>query len=179
MPRKRFVPESFRTARDASARRSRYPAWRGARRSNLSHADRTPQSDGDTRHGRLSGTAAGLTLYDSSSGCSACTCHGSHVFGIPARRIRVIVPFVGGAFGCKGQPWSHVPLAAMAAKLVGRPVKLVATRPQMFGWIGHRPQTEQHVALGARTRRATCERHARRPERNQPLRRVRRTVRDL
>jgi xanthine dehydrogenase YagR molybdenum-binding subunit len=61
----------------------------------------------------------------------------------------VIVPFVGGAFGSKGQPWSHVALAAMSAKLVGRPVKLIVTRPQMFAWIGHRPQTEQHIAIGA------------------------------
>ncbi len=38
----------------------------------------------------------------------------------------------------------------MAAKLVNRPVKLLVTRPQMFGWVGHRPQTEQRVALGAR-----------------------------
>ena len=61
-----------------------------------------------------------------------------------------VVPYVGGAFGSKGQTWSHVALAAMAAKLVERPVKLIVTRPQMFGWIGHRPQTEQRIALGAR-----------------------------
>ncbi len=71
------------------------------------------------------------------------------VFGISAARIRVLVPYVGGAFGSKGQPWSHVALAAMAAKLVNRAVKLVVARPQMFAWIGHRPQTEQRVALGA------------------------------
>jgi xanthine dehydrogenase YagR molybdenum-binding subunit len=33
---------------------------------------------------------------------------------------------------------------------VERPVKLIVTRPQMFGWIGHRPQTQQRIALGAR-----------------------------
>jgi xanthine dehydrogenase YagR molybdenum-binding subunit len=92
-----------------------------------------------------------LTLHDSSQwafGVRSCM---ASVFGIPADDVRVIVPYVGGAFGSKGQPWSHVALAAMAAKLVGRAVKLVVTRPQMFGWIGHRPQTEQHVALGARS----------------------------
>ncbi len=71
------------------------------------------------------------------------------IFGISADDITVSAPFVGGAFGGKGTTWSHVPLAAMAAKMVKRPVKLIVTRPQMFGWVGHRPQTVQTVALGA------------------------------
>jgi xanthine dehydrogenase YagR molybdenum-binding subunit len=71
------------------------------------------------------------------------------IFSLAPEQIRVVVPYVGGAFGSKGQPWSHVALAAMAAKLTGRPVKLVVTRPQMFGWIGHRPQTEQKISLGS------------------------------
>ncbi len=45
--------------------------------------------------------------------------------------------------------WSHVPLAALAARQVGRPVKLVLQRPQMFGPVGGRPQTEQSVAVTA------------------------------
>ena len=38
----------------------------------------------------------------------------------------------------------------MAARKVGRPVKLVLTRPQMFGPVGGRPMTEQHLLLAAR-----------------------------
>src|SRR5207302_443200 len=64
--------------------------------------------------------------------------------------VRVVTKFVGGAFGCKGSPWSHVLIAALAAKQVGRPVKLVLTRQQMFGMVGGRPQTVQAVALGAK-----------------------------
>lgn len=89
-----------------------------------------------------------LTLHDSSQWAFGVQRRMAGVFGIPTEQIRVIVPFVGGAFGSKGQPWSHVALAAMAAKLVGRPVKLVVTRPQTFAWIGHRPQTEQRIKLG-------------------------------
>jgi xanthine dehydrogenase YagR molybdenum-binding subunit len=37
----------------------------------------------------------------------------------------------------------------MASKVVARPVRLVLTRPDMFGWVGHRPQTRQRVALGS------------------------------
>ena len=90
-----------------------------------------------------------LLLYDSTQWAFGVRNRLAHVFGIDPSRIRVIAPFVGGAFGSKGTAWSHVPLAAMAAKATGKPVKLLVTRPQMFGWVGHRPQTEQHVAAGA------------------------------
>jgi xanthine dehydrogenase YagR molybdenum-binding subunit len=92
---------------------------------------------------------ANLTLHDSSQWAFGVQRRLAAVFGIEPAQIHVTVPYVGGAFGGKGQTWSHVALAAMAAKLVGRPVKLVLTRPQMFGWVGHRPQTEQHIRLGA------------------------------
>jgi xanthine dehydrogenase YagR molybdenum-binding subunit len=101
-------------------------------------------------HGTIAQWNGGrLTLHDSSQWAFGVQRRLAKVFGIDAGQIRVIVPFVGGAFGSKGQMWSHVALAAMAAKLVGRPVKLIVTRPQMFGWVGHRPQTEQRIALGA------------------------------
>jgi xanthine dehydrogenase YagR molybdenum-binding subunit len=92
---------------------------------------------------------AQLTLHDSSQWAFGVQRRIAAVFGIEPSDIRVVVPYVGGAFGCKGQPWSHVALAPMAAKLVGRPVKLVVSRPQMFAWIGHRPLTEQRIALGS------------------------------
>jgi xanthine dehydrogenase YagR molybdenum-binding subunit len=71
-------------------------------------------------------------------------------FGIPEENVRVVCKFTGGAFGCKGTVWSHVPLAAAAARQVRRPVKLVTTRQQMFANMGHRAETVQHVVLGAK-----------------------------
>ncbi|HEY3698587.1 MAG TPA: xanthine dehydrogenase family protein molybdopterin-binding subunit [Spongiibacteraceae bacterium] len=71
------------------------------------------------------------------------------VLGVAAEKIRVICHYTGGGFGCKGSTWSHVPLAAMAAKKTGRPIKLVLERTQMFGPVGARPVTEQHIQLGA------------------------------
>jgi len=65
-------------------------------------------------------------------------------------QIRVIDPYVGGGFGCKGSTWSHVVLTAMAARAAQRPVKLALARPQMFGPVGGRPRTEQRVVLAAR-----------------------------
>ena len=71
------------------------------------------------------------------------------IFGLPAGNVQVISPFVGGAFGTTLRTWPHVTVAAIAARQVGRPVKLVLSRRQMFYATGHRPWTTQRVALGA------------------------------
>ncbi len=71
------------------------------------------------------------------------------VFGLPVDNVEVICPFIGGAFGTSLRTWPHVTLAALAARHVGRPVKLVLTRKQMFFTTGHRPRSLQRVALGA------------------------------
>jgi CO/xanthine dehydrogenase Mo-binding subunit len=69
--------------------------------------------------------------------------------GIDPADVRVLVPFVGGAFGAGLRAWPHVTLAALAARMTRRPVKLVLTRAQMFTAVGHRPNTIQQLALGA------------------------------
>ncbi|GAA1332848.1 xanthine dehydrogenase family protein molybdopterin-binding subunit [Pseudonocardia xinjiangensis] len=71
------------------------------------------------------------------------------VFGIPEDDVRVLVPYLGGAFGAGLRTWPHTILTALAARIVNRPVKLVLTRPQMFTSVGHRPETVQRVRLGA------------------------------
>ena len=71
------------------------------------------------------------------------------VFAILEDNVRVLVPYLGGGFGAGLRTWPHVILAALAARLTGRPVKLELTRPQMFSSTGHRPQTSQRLRLGA------------------------------
>ncbi|WP_395405315.1 xanthine dehydrogenase family protein molybdopterin-binding subunit [Pseudoduganella sp. UC29_106] len=90
-----------------------------------------------------------LTLYDATQNISGVKKNAAKCLGIPPDKVRVVSPFVGGGFGCKGNMWSHVVLAAMAAKKVGRPVKLVLERTQMFAPVGARPLTEQKFRLGA------------------------------
>ena len=70
-------------------------------------------------------------------------------FGIAPENVRVINPFVGGAFGSALRTWPHVTLAAMVARRAGRPVRLELTRRQLFTAIGFRSETRQRVALGA------------------------------
>jgi xanthine dehydrogenase YagR molybdenum-binding subunit len=101
-----------------------------------------------------------LTLYDSTQYMSGVQNTVAKTFGIAPEKVRAICPFTGGGFGSKGSTWSHVVLAAMAAKMLGRPVKLQLERPQMFGPVGGRPNTEQRLVLGAQgDGRLTAMRH--------------------
>ena len=92
---------------------------------------------------------ARLTLYDATQGIFGVRNKLAKQFGLEPQNVRVISHYVGGGFGSKGSPWSHVGLAALVAKAVGRPVKLVVTRQQMFALVGHRPETKQDITLGA------------------------------
>ena len=69
--------------------------------------------------------------------------------GIDPAQIRVISPFVGGAFGSKGGLTQRTAIVAIAARKLGRPVKLVPTREQGFTIATYRAETRQTVKLGA------------------------------
>ena len=90
-----------------------------------------------------------LTVYDATQYISGVKMSLAKTLDIPADYVHVINPVVGGGFGSKGSMWSHVPLCAMAAKVTGRPVKLVLEREQMFGPVGGRPSTVNRIKLGA------------------------------
>ncbi|ODG99801.1 acylaldehyde oxidase [Nostoc sp. KVJ20] len=90
-----------------------------------------------------------LTLYETTQGISATQRAIASVLNIPQENVRVISKYLGGGFGCKALLRSHTILAAIAARQVKRPVKVVLTRSQMYTACGHRSQTEQHLTLGA------------------------------
>jgi xanthine dehydrogenase YagR molybdenum-binding subunit len=71
------------------------------------------------------------------------------VFSLRPEQVRIISPFVGGGFGGKWSLWPHTPLCAAAAKVTGRPVKLLLSREGVFRIVGGRTLSEQRVALGA------------------------------
>jgi xanthine dehydrogenase YagR molybdenum-binding subunit len=70
------------------------------------------------------------------------------LFGIPPENIHIRSPFLGGGFGSKGFISGPQLLGILAARLVGRPVKLVLRRDQMYGPVGHRAPTRQILRLG-------------------------------
>ncbi len=85
----------------------------------------------------------------------------ANAFGLPQENVRIVCPFIGGAFGSKGFQWSHTLLAAAAAKQVQRPVKLTLSRPQMFDSAGQRARTEQRLSIGVdKTGKLVALRHA-------------------
>ncbi|ASP74402.1 acylaldehyde oxidase (plasmid) [Sinorhizobium meliloti] len=90
-----------------------------------------------------------LTLWDKSQYVYGVAEEIAAVFGIRAENVRVVSPFVGGAFGSGLRAWSHVTLAALGARVAGRPVKLMLSRREMYYGTGFRPHTVQRVALGA------------------------------
>jgi xanthine dehydrogenase YagR molybdenum-binding subunit len=90
-----------------------------------------------------------LTVYDATQYVAGTQHMLAKTFGLARDNVRVIASFVGGGFGGKGTAWPHVILAAAAAKVVQRPVKLVLSREEVFCTVGGRTPTEQRVALGA------------------------------
>jgi xanthine dehydrogenase YagR molybdenum-binding subunit len=90
-----------------------------------------------------------LTLYEGSQGVFNLRGILAQMFGLPIESVRVITRFLGSGFGGKLWPWTHCPLAAAAARQLGKPVQLVVSRKMMFQTTGHRARTQQRVRLGA------------------------------
>jgi len=69
--------------------------------------------------------------------------------GIDPGKVRVLSPYAGGAFGSKNSMCFHSVMAAVASRHIGRPVKLVVPRAQVFYGTSFRAGTRHRVALGA------------------------------
>ncbi|HEX2337715.1 MAG TPA: xanthine dehydrogenase family protein molybdopterin-binding subunit [Hyphomicrobiaceae bacterium] len=91
-----------------------------------------------------------LTIYDKTQGVQNSQKYVAKVFGLASHNVRVVSPYVGGAFGSGLRPQYQLFLAVMAALELKRSVSVVLTRDQMFTF-GYRPDTLQTVALGARS----------------------------
>jgi xanthine dehydrogenase YagR molybdenum-binding subunit len=63
--------------------------------------------------------------------------------------VRVVTRYIGGGFGNKLPYYFEATLAAIAARVLKRPVKVAMTRPQLFYMTTHRSASEQHLRLGA------------------------------
>ena len=88
-----------------------------------------------------------LTLYEPSTWVYGIQKTVATWFDLPLDRVRVIQHNVGGSFGSKGPTWPHVAIATAAAKVAGRPVRLVLTRRQTFVSNGYRPKLLHAVSL--------------------------------
>ncbi len=90
-----------------------------------------------------------LTLWDKTQWTQNCAKAVACAFGIDPANVHVISPFVGGAFGSALRVWTHTYLAAMAARVIGRPVKIELSRREYYQNCGARPWTRQRMQMGA------------------------------
>jgi xanthine dehydrogenase YagR molybdenum-binding subunit len=90
-----------------------------------------------------------ITVWDKTQGVKSTQRSIAQAFKIPPENVQVTSPFVGGAFGAALRTWPHEIAAVLAAKAVGKPVKLVLSRADMFTSVGYRPYTWQKVGIGA------------------------------
>ena len=89
-----------------------------------------------------------LTIHDASQMVTAEAATIADVFDLEPEQVRITSPYVGGGFGAKGL-WDHQILAAAAARLAGRPVRIALSREGVYRIVGGRTLTEQRVAIGA------------------------------
>ena len=71
------------------------------------------------------------------------------ILGMPKENVRIVSPYIGGGFGGKGSILCDAVLAALAAKQLGRPVKVTLQRALMFNNTTHRAATIQRIRIGA------------------------------
>jgi xanthine dehydrogenase YagR molybdenum-binding subunit len=90
-----------------------------------------------------------LTMFETTQGVVNHRVVMAQTLGIPIENVRVVTRFLGSGFGGKLFPWPHCAMNAVAARKLGRPVKLSLTRRMMFSSVGYRPRTEQRIRLGA------------------------------
>jgi xanthine dehydrogenase YagR molybdenum-binding subunit len=89
-----------------------------------------------------------ITIYEKTQGSQNNQSYVASVFGFSKNDVRIISPYVGGAYGSGLRPQYQLFLAVLAARELKRSVRVTLTRQQMFTF-GYRPCTLQRVALGA------------------------------
>ena len=90
-----------------------------------------------------------LTVYNSTQWVMGDRTVLAAAFKLPPEKVRILCPFTGGMFGSKGATATHTLLAALAAKRLKRPVKIVLSRQQVLTNVGHRSETVQRLEFGA------------------------------
>jgi xanthine dehydrogenase YagR molybdenum-binding subunit len=90
-----------------------------------------------------------LLVYETTQGATNFRNAYAKLFDLFRDRVRVVSAYIGGGFGCKGPIWPHSWLTVLAAREVGRPVRLAVTRAQMYTSVGYREEQRLELALSA------------------------------
>src|SRR3989440_3402951 len=95
------------------------------------------------------GNGESVTVYDTCQGVDIRLNDIATAFGLSPERVRVIAPYVGGGVGSRGFTHPYATPALLAARGAGPPAQPPQARRQMFGPVGYRSPTIQHIRLGA------------------------------
>jgi xanthine dehydrogenase YagR molybdenum-binding subunit len=90
-----------------------------------------------------------VTVYEKTQGVKDTQRSIMNAFKLKAEDVKVIAHYVGGGFGAALRTWPHAIAAVMGARKIGRPLKLVLHREQMFNNVGYRPEAIQKIGIGA------------------------------
>jgi xanthine dehydrogenase YagR molybdenum-binding subunit len=90
-----------------------------------------------------------VTVWEKTQGVKSTQREIMSAFNLPEKNVQVNALFVGGGFGAALRSWPHTMAALIGAKKIGRPLRVVLTRMQMFTGVGYRPEAIQKIALGA------------------------------
>lgn len=89
-----------------------------------------------------------VTVWTSNQMVAWCRTDLAATFKLPEENVRIISPYIGGGFGGKLFLRSDALLAALAARALQRPVKVMLPRPMIPNNTTHRPATIQHIRIG-------------------------------
>lgn len=92
-----------------------------------------------------------LTIWESTQNVRGFQHGAAKQLDVKPEQVRILSPYIGGAFGSRGEMGQQTSLVALAAKRLARPVKLVTTREQAFTLRTFRAETRHHLRLGADT----------------------------
>ncbi len=90
-----------------------------------------------------------VTVYDKTQSLADAQKNIMGLFNLPEKNVHIISHYIGGAFGSAFNFWPHTAAAVIGAKKIGKPLKVMLSRDQMFTLVGYRPQALQKLGIGA------------------------------
>ncbi|AGB47739.1 aerobic-type carbon monoxide dehydrogenase, large subunit CoxL/CutL-like protein [Mesorhizobium australicum WSM2073] len=90
-----------------------------------------------------------LTIHEPSQNVTGWKAELARQLKIDPAKVRIVSPYIGGAFGSKGPMTARTAIVAVAARRLGRPVRCVVSRMQAFGTQTYRAETRHRIRMGA------------------------------
>ena len=89
-----------------------------------------------------------LTIWESTQGVYRVQKNVADILNLPLSKVRVIGHYMGGGFGSKLQAGKYTVIAALLARISGRPVKMILSREETYLAVGNRPPSNMTLKAG-------------------------------